>query len=86
MMGTEDRILEQNNELVQLIDPIYQVPNNPKHALDYRAHFFAPQKHFFGQYFDTYYFNIVVIWLMCAFLYVLLYAEGLRKFMNVFSR
>lgn len=84
--GTEDRILEQDGELVQLIDPIYQIPNNPKHALDYRAHFFAPQKHFFGQYFDTYFFNLIVIWLMSAFLYVMLYTEALRKALNLFSR
>jgi ABC-type multidrug transport system ATPase subunit/ABC-type multidrug transport system permease subunit len=85
-LGTEDRILEQEGELVQLIDPIYHVPSNPKHALDYRAHFFAPQKHFLGQYLDTYTFNIMVIWLMSALLYVLLYAEGLRKLLKVFSR
>jgi ABC-type multidrug transport system ATPase subunit len=85
-LGSEDRILEQNGELVQLIDPIYQVPNNPKHALDYRAHFFAPQKHFLGVYFDTYFFNIIVIWLMSAGLYLTLYAEALRKFLNLFSR
>jgi ABC transport system ATP-binding/permease protein len=85
-VGTEDRILEQQGELVQLIDPIYQVPNNPKHALDYRAHFFAPQKHFLGQYYDTFFFNIVVIWLMSALLYLLLYAEGIRRLLAVFGR
>jgi ABC transport system ATP-binding/permease protein len=85
-VGTEDRILEQHGELVQLIDPIYQVPNNPKHALDYRAHFFAPQKHFLGQYYDTFFFNIVVIWLMSALLYLLLYAEGIRRLLAIFAR
>ncbi|MBW3544368.1 MAG: ABC transporter permease, partial [Bacteroidetes bacterium] len=85
-LGTEDRILEQDGELVQLIDPIYLVPAAPKHALDYRAHFFAPQKHFLGKYFDTYYFNIIVIWLMSMMLYLALYTEALRKLLGLFSR
>jgi ABC-type multidrug transport system ATPase subunit len=84
-IGTQDRILRQDNKLIQLIDPIYNVPKHPKHALDYRAHFFAPQKHFFGQYFDTFWFNIAVIWLMAGLLYLLLYAEGISKFLGLFT-
>ena len=85
-VGTEDRIIESNGEFVPLIDPVYQIPDTPSHALDYRSHFFAPQKHFLGMYFDTYFFNIIVIWLMTAFLYCTLYMEVLRKFLNLFSK
>ncbi|WP_017733168.1 ATP-binding cassette domain-containing protein [Nafulsella turpanensis] len=85
-VSTEDRIIESNGEFIPLIDPVYQIPDNPAHALDYRSHFFAPQKHLFGRYFDTYIFNIVVIWLMTALLYCTLYVEALRKFLNLFSK
>ena len=85
-VGTEDRIIEGDGEFLQLIDPVYNIPANPSHALDYRTHFFAPQKHFLGMYFDTYTFNLVVIWLMTAFLYCTLYFEALRRFLGIFSK
>ena len=85
-LGTEDRIIEGEHEFIQLIDPVYHIPDNPAHALDYRAHFFAPQKHLFGMYFDTFTFNILVIWLMTALLYLTLYFEALKKLLNAFSK
>ncbi len=85
-VGTEDRIIEGDGEFTQLIDPVYHIPDNPKHALDYRAQFFAPQKHLFGMYFDTFIFNTLVIWLMTALLYVFLYFEAFRKFLGAFGK
>ena len=85
-LGTEDRIIEGDGEFLQLIDPIYHIPDNPAHALDYRSHFFSPKKHLFGMYFDTFLFNILVIWLMTAILYGTLYFEGLKRFLALFSK
>ncbi len=78
-INTENRILEYNGQLLQQIDPIFKIPDSPNHSLDYRAHFYAPKKHLFGTYFDTYYFNIGVIWLMVIVLYVTLYFESFKK-------
>ncbi len=78
-INTEDRILEYNGELIQQIDPVYHIPAYPNHSLDYRAHFYAPKKHFLNQYFDTFAFNVGVIWLMVIILYITLYFETLRK-------
>ena len=85
-VGTEDRIIESEGEFQQLIDPVYNIPEHPAHALDYRAHFFAPQKHLFGRYFDTFIFNVLVIWIMTALLYLTLYFEALKKFLALFSK
>ena len=85
-IGVQDRIVRQDNELVQLIDPIYHTPDRPAHALDYRAHFFAPVKYFAGSYIDTFWFNLVVIWLMTLALYILLYFEAIKKALGLFSR
>ncbi len=85
-VSVKDRILEHEHELIQQIDPIYNVPSHPKNMLDYRAHFFAPKKHFLGQYFDTFSFNMTVIWLMSLLLYVALYFEWLKKILNSFSK
>ncbi len=85
-VGTEDRIIEGDGEFLQLIDPVYNVPDTPANPLDYRAHFFAPQKHLFGMYFDTFTFNVMVIWLMTAILYATLYFEALKRFLGIFSK
>lgn len=81
----KERLLEYNGKLVQQIDPIFNTPEDPSHALDYRTHFFAPRKHIFGSYFDTYYFNISVIWFMTLLLYITLYYELLKKMIDSFS-
>jgi len=65
--------------LLQIIDPVFNEPKNPKNLLDYRTHFFAPKKHFLGVYFDTYWFNVSVIWIMTFILYIALYFEWLKK-------
>ncbi|MEM7109394.1 MAG: ATP-binding cassette domain-containing protein [Bacteroidota bacterium] len=80
-----DRIIEFKGELIQQYNPIFNDPD-PKHILDYRTHFFAPQKHFAGSYFGTFGFNIIVIWLMTILLYVTLYFELLGKGLEAFGK
>jgi O-glycosyl hydrolase len=78
-LSTKERIMEFNGRLLQIIDPVFNDPKNPKNLLDYRTHFFAPKKHFLGVYFETYWFNVVVVWAMTLLLYVALYFEWLKK-------
>ncbi len=84
-VNEKDRILEYNGELIQQINPIFNTPT-PSSLIDYRAHFFAPQKHFLGTFFSTYWFNLTVIWIMTLILYILLYFEALKKGLQVFSK
>ena len=81
----KNKILEFNNELVQQIDPIYKDPTTTG-LLNVRTHFFAPRKYFAGTFFDTYWFNICLIWVYSALLYVALYYDWLKKLMDFFSR
>lgn len=81
-ISVKDRIIEFDGRLIQQLDPIFAIPGPPKHLLDYRAHFLAPQKHFLNQYFPTYYFNIAVIWFMTMVLFILLYFEVFSKLIN----
>jgi hypothetical protein len=74
-----DRIVVTNNRLVQISDPIFNVPSPRRHALNYRTHFYAPKKIIFGKYFETYYFNLFAIWFMSLVLYAALYFELLAK-------
>lgn len=78
-LNVKERVIEFEGELLQIVDPIFNDPKNPENLLDYRTHFFAPKKHLFGVYFDTYWFNLVVIWLMAVVLYIALYFELLKK-------
>lgn len=78
-LTTKDRIMEFDNRLLQVIDPVFNDPKNPQNLLDYRTHFFAPKKHFLGVYFETYWFNVAVVWGMTVVLYVALYFEWLKK-------
>ena len=85
-IAVKDRLIEYNGELIQQIDPVFNSPKHPLHALDYRTHFFAPRKHLFGTYFNTYYFNIAVIWFMTLLLYITLYYELLEKMIGAFGK
>ncbi|MGB3181204.1 MAG: ATP-binding cassette domain-containing protein [Cyclobacteriaceae bacterium] len=85
-VSVKERILEYDGKLIQQIDPIFLAPEAPDYALDYRAHFFAPTKHLFGRYFDTYGFNLAVIWVMTILLYAMLYFKVLDKGLRAFGK
>jgi hypothetical protein len=74
----KNKILEYNSELVQNYHPIYMDPPI-KNVLSWRSHFFAPRKAFLGKYYDTYWYNEIVIWLFTIMLYITLYFETLKK-------
>lgn len=80
----KNKILRDGDKLVQVVDPIYQIPE-PDHFLDFRAHFFAPVKHFAGKYFDTLWFNISVVWFLTIMMYIALYFDWLKKALDYLS-
>ncbi|MCA1746507.1 MAG: hypothetical protein LC655_02340, partial [Bacteroidales bacterium] len=69
----KNKIVESDGRLYQQSDPIFLLPEQT------RSHFYAPVKKLFGNYFDTYWFNIVVLWLGSLILYVVLYYDLLRR-------
>ena len=84
-VSEKERIIEYQGRLYQQINPIFVDPR-PDGPLDYRAHFFAPQKNLFGSMVSTFWFNNLIIWLMAILLYVTLYFEWLKKLINSFER
>ncbi|MBI4945608.1 MAG: ATP-binding cassette domain-containing protein [Bacteroidetes bacterium] len=82
----EDKILENDGELIQRSDPIFLDPPADKFL---RAQFYAPRKAIFGTYFDTYWVNMSVIWVMTILLFITLYFDALKKLIdgaeNLFS-
>ncbi len=83
-VSEKERIIEYEGQLFQQINPIFLDPK-PKGPLDYRAHFFAPQKNLFGTMVSTFLFNNIIIWVMTLILYITLYFELLRKLINSFD-
>ena len=81
-----NRVEVHDNNLIQHIDPIYNdnfITNGP---LNYRAQFYAPVKPFMNKKFDTFWFNIIIIWFMTVGLYIALYYEWLSKLMTSSGR
>jgi hypothetical protein len=79
---TDTKLEVIDDKLVQIIDPIF---NNPELStgLNYRAHFYAPNKSIFNRFFDTYVFNMAVIWFFTIILYITLYFESLKKLLSL---
>ena len=84
--NTKDRILIEGDKLVRKIDPVYFEPVSPDNPLNYRAHFYAPVKYFMGTKFDTYSFNLAVIWLMALGFYATLYFDVFNKIIKLMER
>jgi ABC-type multidrug transport system ATPase subunit len=84
-VSEKNRLIEYDGQLVQQVNPIY-LDAQPSGPLDYRAHFFAPKKNLFGAMVSTFWFNVLVIWIMSLFLYVTLYFEVVRRFVNSFEK
>ena len=82
-VNTVERIVEYDNQLVQKIYPIYMDEHRPRHYFDFSANLYQPTKHFAGVNFDTFYFNICVIWSMTVFLFVTLYFDVLKRLIKL---
>jgi ABC-type multidrug transport system ATPase subunit len=73
------KILDLNGQYIQKTNPIYLDPTESNFG---RAHFFAPRKKFLNRFYDTYWFNICVIWGMSVILAITLYFDALKKLIN----
>jgi len=76
------KIIVSNKSIISKFEPIYQSPEN-KFG---RSHFLAAEK-LVGNYFvSTYYFNLIVIWLLILILYFAIYYRFIYKFIHIFVK
>ncbi|HTA60964.1 MAG TPA: ATP-binding cassette domain-containing protein [Bacteroidia bacterium] len=73
-----EKCLEKDGRFIQRTDPIFLVPDSNYGS----AHFFAPQKRLFGYLYQTFWFNLCVIWAMCLTMMVTLYFDLLKKLLD----
>ncbi len=74
----EERSIEYKGEIIQKIDPIFKDPDHPF----VKAHFYAPRKQVFGNFVDTFWVNITVIWLWTILTYIALYFRLLKRVLD----
>jgi ABC-type multidrug transport system ATPase subunit len=80
----KNKILRFEDKLVRQEEPIYLEADDSKY-IGFRSHFYAPNKYFLGRYFNTFWFNIAVIWAMSLLFYPPLYYDHLRKLIEFFG-
>lgn len=76
------KIVEYNEQLVQKQNPVFLAPNGGF----FDAHFYAPSKNLFGVSITTLSANLLIIWLMTIALIVVLFYDGLKKFLDGFGK
>ncbi len=69
------KIIEDEGRLVQNVNPIYRKPESKIG----RAHFYAPYKQIGNLKFETYWFNLTIIWLFSGAMFLTLWQDSLRK-------
>ncbi len=79
-------ILEVGNKLIRKATPIYTTPKVPENPWNFRTFYYAPDKYFGGRYFDTYWFNVAIIWVMVVVALIALYFDVLKGFLNIFVK
>lgn len=72
------QFFRHGNKIIKLKDPIYTLP----FLKNGRAHFYSPYKRIGNVYFDTYWFNIIVVWLSIVVCFVLLYYDVIFRVIN----
>jgi ABC transport system ATP-binding/permease protein len=74
-----------NGELEQIIDPVFRTPELS--SIGIRSHFYASIKQlpFSDKYLPTFTMNLLVIWFMSLFAFIVLYFDGLKKIIDVSS-
>ena len=79
------KIVEYKNHFIRKIDPIFNKHKN-NNILDFRTQLYVAKKPFLGTYFNTFYFNICILWCMSFILMITLYFEVLLKALGLLAK
>ena len=75
----KDKLIIDNDIIYQNDEAIYNLPNEVSFV---QSHFYAPQKYMFGIKVDTYWSNLIVIWVIAFFTYIILYFDLLKRLID----
>ncbi|RMG79102.1 MAG: hypothetical protein D6707_08865 [Bacteroidetes bacterium] len=71
-----NKIIEVDHELIQRTDPVFLDPDH------FRAHFYAPRKLFMNRYYETYWFNNLIVWIFSIILMFTLYFDTFKHMLD----
>jgi len=69
-----NKIIRYENRLYKKTDPIYTYPQS-----NFKSHFYAPKKKIFGKFYETFWVNIIVLWVYTIGMFFTLYYSWLGK-------
>jgi hypothetical protein len=69
------KYIETDKKIIQKLEPAYMIPTSKNG----RTHFYAPYKQVGSLKIDTYWFNLIILWLVSLLLYIALYYNLLQK-------
>jgi len=75
----KEKIVENENTLVQIIDPIYQDTKGVNKVMSLDSHFLTASKYLFNCLIPTYYFNLIILWMINILLFFLLYFDIFKR-------
>jgi hypothetical protein len=75
-----DKIITYKGELYRKDNPIY---NSSKGTYFFNAHFYTPEKNFFGVVLSTFWSNIIVLWAFSLLCFISLYYDWLRRYLEI---
>lgn len=78
----ENKLIIHEGAIYQTDDPVY---NDPKGVSFFSTHFYAPYKYIFGIKIQTFYANLLIIWVISILSYIILYFDLLRVVLDRFS-
>ncbi len=76
----QKQIEEADNTLIQRFQPVFMHGSKESFV---SAPFFASAKHAFGNYFETFWVDILVLWFMTTVAAIALYFDWLKKIINI---
>lgn len=74
-----NKVTEVSGMLIQKADPVFK---SPLRSSFIRTHFYAPQKMMFGVAVNTFWANILIIWLTSILLIIMLYFDVLKRLLD----
>ena len=85
-INSENKFIEKGSMIWKGYDPIYNTDFKTNGYLNFRTHFYAPFKPFMGRQYDTFWFNVIIIWLIVILSYMALYNLWLPKALTVVDK
>jgi len=81
----KDKIIVEDDRIIQVIDPVFTDPDNSNKVIGLNTHFYSATKYLFKRLIPTFYFNLIMIWLINIIVFIILFYDLPKRIINRFS-